>query len=231
MDAEQLSRNIQTWRERLAEASVKWGGVEICAVTKTVAPEIINYAWDAGIRTIGENRVQELLGKLDALNPDYRIELIGQLQTNKVKYIIDRVDMIQSLDRQALADEINRRAVGAGRVMPVLVQVNIAREPQKAGIDEEALLPFLRGLSEMQGLRVEGLMAIMPIADDPEDVRPFFRRMREWFDRLRDMAIPNVNMNVLSMGMSDDCLVACQEGATMVRLGRALFGERHYNMQ
>ena len=230
-DREALLSNIRRWRERVGEASANWGGAEICGVSKTVDPETINMAWDGGIRILGENRVQELMGKIDLLNPDYKIHLIGQLQTNKVKYIIDRVDMIQSLDRQALADEINRRAVGAGRVMPVLVQVNIAREPQKAGIDEEALLPFLRGLSEMQGLRVEGLMAIMPIADDPEDVRPFFRRMREWFDRLRDMAIPNVNMNVLSMGMSDDCLVACQEGATMVRLGRALFGERHYNMQ
>ena len=210
--------------------SAKWGPVEICGVSKTVDPEIINLAWDGGIRTLGENRVQELMGKIDQLNPDYSIHLIGQLQTNKVKYIIDKVDMIQSVDRENLADEIDRRATAAGRVMPVLVQVNIAREPQKAGIEEEGLLPFIRRLSGMQGLKVEGLMAIMPIADDPEAVRPYFRRMREWFDRLRDMDIPNVSMHTLSMGMSDDCLVACQEGATMVRLGRALFGERHYNI-
>ena len=170
------------------------------------------------------------MSKIDMLNPDYKIHLIGQLQTNKVKYIVDRVDMIQSVDRDALADEIDRRATAAGRVMPVLVQVNIAKEPQKAGIDEESLLPFIRRLSGMRGLRVDGLMAIMPIADDPEAVRPYFRRMREWFDRLKDMDIPNVSMNTLSMGMSDDCLVACEEGATMVRLGRALFGERHYNI-
>ena len=230
MNREELLSNIAEWRERIGEASAKWGGAEICGVSKTVDPETINMAWDGGIRTLGENRVQELVGKLDRLNPAFEIHLIGQLQTNKVKYIVDRVDMIQSVDRQALADEIERRCVAAGRVMPVLVQVNIAREPQKAGIDEEALLPFLRRLSDMRGLRVEGLMAIMPIADDPEAVRPYFRRMREWFDRLRDMDIPNVSMHTLSMGMSDDCLVACQEGATMVRLGRALFGERHYNI-
>ena len=228
MNREALLENIRMWRERVGEASAKWGGAEICGVSKTIDPETINLAWEGGIRTLGENRVQELMGKIDKLNPDYRIHLIGQLQTNKVKTIIERVDMIQSVDRDALAVEIDRRARAAGRVMPVLVQVNIAREPQKAGIDEERLLPFLKQLSEMPGLRVEGLMSIMPIAEDPEAVRPYFRRMREWFDRLRDMDIPGVSMNTLSMGMSDDCLVACQEGATMVRLGRALFGERHY---
>ena len=229
MNREALIENIREWQARIGEASAKWGGAEICGVSKTIDPETINMAWDGGIRTLGENRVQELMSKIDRLNPGYRIHLIGQLQTNKVKTIIDRVDMIQSVDRDALADEIERRAVAANRVMPVLVQVNIAREPQKAGIDEDNLLPFIHRLSGMQGLRVEGLMAIMPIADDPEEVRPYFRRMREWFERLRDMDIPNVSMHTLSMGMSDDCLVACQEGATMVRLGRALFGERHYN--
>ena len=230
MNREELLSNIAEWRERIGEASAKWGGAEICGVSKTIDPETINMAWAGGIRILGENRVQELLSKIDQLNPDYKIHLIGQLQTNKVKYIVDRVDMIQSVDRDALADEIDRRATAAGRVMPVLVQVNIAKEPQKAGIDEESLLPFIRRLSGMGGLKVEGLMAIMPIADDPEAVRPYFRRMREWFDRLRDMDIPDVSMHTLSMGMSDDCLVACQEGATMVRLGRALFGERHYNI-
>ena len=230
MNREELLSNIAEWRERIGEASAKWGGAEICGVSKTVDPETINMAWDGGIRTLGENRVQELVGKLDRLNPAFEIHLIGQLQTNKVKTAIDKVAMIQSLDREALALEISRRAVAAGRVMPVLVQVNIAREPQKAGIDEELLLPFLQQCAQLPGLRVEGLMAIMPIADDPEDVRPYFRRVREWFDRLKDMDIPNVSMNTLSMGMSDDCLVACEEGATMVRLGRALFGERHYNI-
>ena len=229
MEREALLKNIHDWQERIGNASAKWGGAEICGVSKTIDPETINMAWDGGIRTLGENRVQELMGKIDLLNPEYKIHLIGQLQTNKVKYIIDRVDMIQSVDREALAVEIDRRAVAAGRVMPVLVQVNIAKEPQKEGIDEEALLPFIHRLSGMQGLKVEGLMAIMPIADVPEDVRPWFRRVRAWFDRLKDLDIPNVSMHTLSMGMSDDCLVACEEGATMVRLGRALFGERHYN--
>ena len=113
--------------------------------------------------------------------------------------------------------------------MPVLVQVNIAREPQKAGVGEDALMPFLRQCAALPGLSVQGLMAIMPIADDPEDVRPLFRRMRAWFDRLREMDLPGIGMQTLSMGMSDDALIAAQEGATMVRLGRALFGARNYH--
>ncbi|MBR1822008.1 MAG: YggS family pyridoxal phosphate-dependent enzyme [Clostridia bacterium] len=228
MNREDLLANIAHWRERVGDASAKWGGAEICAVSKTVDPETINMAWEGGIRTLGENRVQELMGKIEALNPDYDIHLIGQLQTNKVKYIIDRVAMIQSVDREALAREISRRASAAGLEMPVLVQVNIAREPQKAGIDEELLMPFLQLCGELPGLKVQGLMAIMPIADDPEDVRPYFRQMRGWFERLRDMDLPNVEMRTLSMGMSDDAIVAAEEGATMVRLGRALFGARTY---
>ena len=226
MYREELLSNIAEWRERIGEASAKWGGAEICAVSKTVDADTINLAWEGGIRTLGENRVQELMGKIDALNPDYRIHLIGQLQTNKVKPIIDRVAMIQSVDREALAREISRRAVNAGVEMPVLVQVNIARESQKAGVDEEQLVPLLKLCAGLPGVKVDGLMAIMPIADDPEDVRPYFRRMRGWFDRLRDMDLPGVAMNTLSMGMSDDAVVAAQEGATMVRLGRALFGAR-----
>ena len=228
MNREELLANIAEWRERIGEASAKWGGAEICGVSKTVDPETVNLAWEGGIRVLGENRVQELLGKIDALNPGYKIHLIGQLQTNKVKPLIGRVAMIQSVDRESLAREISRRAEATGAVMPVLVQVNIAREPQKAGVDEEGLVPLLRLCGELPGTRVDGLMAIMPIADDPEDVRPLFRRMRDWFERLRDMDLPGVSMNTLSMGMSDDAVVAAQEGATMVRLGRALFGARQY---
>ena len=229
MNREELLKNIAEWRQRIGEASAKWGGCEICAVSKTVDAETVNLAWEGGIRTLGENRVQELLGKIDALNPGYRIHLIGQLQTNKVKPIIDRVAMIQSVDREALAREISRRAQAAGVEMPVLIQVNIAREPQKAGVDEDGLLPLIRLCGELPGIRVKGLMAIMPIADDPEDVRLYFRGMRGWFERLRDMDLPNASMETLSMGMSDDALIAAQEGATMVRLGRALFGARNYH--
>ena len=230
MNREDLLSNIARWQQRIGEASARWGGATICGVSKTIDPETINMAWDGGIRILGENRVQELVGKQDRLNPGFEVHLIGRLQTNKVKAAVERVAMIQSLDREALALEISRRAEALGRVMPVLVQVNIAREPQKAGVDEDALMPFLRQCAALPGLSVQGLMAIMPIADDPEDVRPLFRRMRVWFDRLREMDLPGIGMQTLSMGMSDDCVVAAEEGATMVRLGRALFGERPAKM-
>jgi len=228
-DRDAMIARVKDYQERLAKASGKWGGVEICAVTKTMDAKTANLAYEAGLRIIGENRVQEVVEKLPCLNPEYKIHLIGQLQTNKVKYIINSVSMIQSLDRDSLAVEINRQAMKAGVVMPVLVQVNIAREPQKGGIAEEELLPFLERVSAMEGIAVKGLMAIMPQADDPETVRPYFRRMREWFDRLRENPISGVSMEVLSMGMSHDCIVAAEEGSTMVRLGTALFGKRAAN--
>lgn len=231
IEREAMIARVKDYQKRLAEASGKWGGVEICAVTKTMDAQTANLAYEAGILTIGENRVQEVVEKLPDLHPDYRIHLIGQLQTNKVKYIIKSVSMIQSLDRDSLALEIDRQAKKAGVVMPVLVQVNIAKEPQKGGISEEELLPFLERISNLQGLSVKGLMAIMPQADNPEDVRPYFRRMREWFDRLKEKPVPGVSMEVLSMGMSHDCFVAAEEGATMVRLGTALFGKRTANLQ
>ena len=224
---ELLANNIHIWQERIAEASAKWGGAEICAVTKTRSAEEINPAWEAGIRTIGENRVQELMGKIDQLNPDFKIHLIGSLQTNKVKYIAQRIDMVQSVDRLSLAEEISRRAVEHGRVIPCLIQVNIAREPQKGGVSEEELPALVRQCAALPGVKIDGLMSIMPISADPGSLRPLFKQRRNWFDRLRDENIDNVSMNVLSMGMSDDCIIAAEEGATLVRLGRALFGARN----
>lgn len=226
MDRELLASNLSACRSRLQEASARWGEVTICAVTKTIDAETINMAFGEGIRVIGENRVQEAREKFPALNPEFSLHIIGQLQTNKVKYLMGMARMIQSLDRLSLAREIDVRARSAGLRMPVLVQVNIAREPQKAGVREEELLPFLREAARLPGLSVEGLMAIMPLNGDQEALRPLFRRMRVWFDRLRDEAIQGVDMRVLSMGMSGDYITAAEEGATMVRLGSAIFGAR-----
>lgn len=226
MDQGTILRNAMLWQARIGEASIKWGGAQICAVTKTQSAETINCLLGSGIRLLGENRVQELMDKRDALDPFFEIQLIGSLQTNKVKYIAPWISMVQSVDRDSLAEELSRRAVQAGRVLPVLVQVNIAREPQKGGVDEDELEDFIRRCAQLDGVQVRGLMAIMPISSDPENLRPYFRRMRIWFERLRDKDIRHTSMDVLSMGMSDDCIVAAQEGATMVRLGRALFGPR-----
>ena len=221
-------RRAEEWKRRLEEASGPWGGADICAVTKTRSARDANLAIRAGIRAIGENRVQELMEKVEALDPGYEIHMIGRLQTNKVKYLFvsARVSMIQSLDRDELALEIERQAQKAGRDMSALVQVNLASEAQKGGIAEEEIIPFIRRTAALDGVRIRGLMAVMPQAEDPETLRPLFRRMRLWFDRLRQEAIPGASMEILSMGMSGDCLVAAQEGATMVRLGTALFGRR-----
>lgn len=226
MERELLEKNLREMRARLDEASARWGRVEICAVTKTVAVETINLAYDLGVCVIGENRVQELAAKADSLNPGFARHMIGRLQLNKVKQVLPLVTMIQSLDRRELLYEIDRRAQALGTPMPVLVQVNIAREAQKAGVLEEDLESFVCEAASRQGVRVEGLMAIMPLVSDPEEVRPYFRSMRAWFDRLREQAIPGAQMRTLSMGMSADCIVAAEEGATMVRPGRALFGAR-----
>ena len=226
MERELLEKSLREMRARLDDASARWGRVEICAVTKTVDVETINLACALGVRIIGENRVQEIAAKAERLDPGLTRHMIGRLQLNKVKQVLPLVDMIQSLDRRELLDEIDRRAQALGKPMPVLVQVNIAREAQKAGVLEEDLEAFVRLAASRKGVRVEGLMAIMPLVADPEQVRPYFRRMREWFDRLREQAIPGAQMRILSMGMSADCLVAAEEGATMVRPGRALFGAR-----
>ncbi len=229
INREEIFENVRIWRERIDEASARWGGCEICGVTKTHGADTINLSYEAGIRTIGENRVQELLSKIDDLNPDFEIHLIGALQTNKVRQVIGRVSMIQSVDRESLAREIDRRAREAGITADVLIEVGIAGEAQKSGVAEDGLMPLLKMCASLENVRVRGLMSVMPIADDPEDVRIYFKRMRAWFDRLRDHPVSdNIQMDVLSMGMSNDCIVAAQEGATMVRLGRALYGARSY---
>ena len=203
--------------QRLNEAALaRWGRApQIIAVSKTVPAQRVNPVLAEGITRLGENRVQEILQKRPELDASFRIDLIGRLQNNKVKYIIDQVAMIQSLDRESLAQEIDRRAQQHGLVMPVLIQVNIGDEPQKGGV--AARLP---------GLRVKGLMAVMPDLRDQEALRPYFVRMRQLFDTLALEAIEGVSMEELSMGMSGDYELAAQEGATVVRIGSAIFGAR-----
>lgn len=219
MESSELLNRIAMWRARL-------GDVTICAVTKTVPAETVNIAYDAGIRLIGENRVQELRDKRPELRDGFEIHLIGRLQTNKARKALELASLIQSLDRAELAEELDRQAEKLGIVARTLVQVNIAREPQKAGVAEESLEDFLLSVGSLPHLRVEGLMAVMPMAEDAETVRPYFRSMRALFDEYAKRDLPGVEMKTLSMGMSGDCVVAAEEGATMVRIGSALFGKR-----
>ena len=202
--------------------------VQIMAVTKTVSPEIVTEVAEQGITLLGENRVQEFLEKRLKYPRNCSIHFIGTLQTNKVKYLVDKVDMIQSVDSISLAKEIEKRCAAIGRVMDILVEVNIAQEPAKSGVFPQKLLPLLLEISQMPHVKVRGLMTIGPVTALEEEKRICFRKMHEIYIDIQNQSLPNIDMSILSMGMSADYAIAIQEGATLVRLGTALFGKRSY---
>lgn len=227
MDFQELQHRVELVRTGLAEAAQgRYPAPRLIAVTKTHPVETILPLSQLGIVEVGENRTQEIVEKRDALKEKFQIHLIGRLQSNKVKYIIEDVCLIHSLDRRSLAEEIDRQAQKHGRVMPVLVQVSPAGEEQKGGLPPEMVRPFLQEVSHLPGLQVRGLMAVMPRSQDEEYLSGLFADMRTLFERLRDEAIPGVAMEELSMGMSGDYLLAARHGATMVRVGSAIFGPR-----
>lgn len=223
----------QSYEEVLRElSSITERPVEIMAVTKNQPVELINYAInELGISLIGENRVQELLEKYDKLvlpsDRHVRIHLIGTLQTNKVKYIIDKVDMIESLDSLKLANEINKRAAASGRIMEVLVEVNIGREAQKGGVLPEELEEFLLNISPLESIKVRGLMTVAPKTDKKEEIFEYFRKTYQYFIDISQKNIHNICMDTLSMGMSSSYKEAVNAGSTRIRLGTTLFGERN----
>ncbi len=225
---ELVEENYKRILHNVNEAKVKYGRendhVEIMAVTKTVAPEIINHAVSAcGIKTLGENRVQEYLSKKDQYLPA-SVHFIGQLQTNKVRFITDSVDLIHSVDSVRLAAEINRQAERIGKVQDVLAEVNIAGEEAKGGVSPDALYEFLCEISEMKNIRVMGLMTVPPAADSEK----FLCRMQELYIDISEKKTDNINMSFLSMGMSGDYELAVKYGSGILRIGSALFGARVY---
>lgn len=198
--------------------------VDLMAVTKTVEPERINFAIENGITLLGENRVQEYLSKKDLYNKNADVHFIGHLQTNKVKYIVNEVKMIQSVDSVKLAREINRLSEKNNKVMDILVEVNIGNELSKSGVSKEMLFDFIKEISTFKNISVCGLMAIPPIGSD-ESV---FNDMHELFIKAGDMKIDNGSMKTLSMGMSGDYELAIKHGSNLVRIGTKLFGARKY---
>lgn len=222
--------NLEKIRERVRAAELrsgrKPGDVRIIAVSKTVEPERILKAIDCGITELGENRVQELMEKYDIIDKECSWHLIGHLQTNKVKYIADKVKLIHSLDSMELAQEIQKRAAKAGRILEVLVQVNIAGEETKSGISPGQAMDFVKALSGFGNIRIKGLMTIAPMAENPEDVRWVFAGLRKLLIDIRKENIDNIDMDYLSMGMSNDFETAIEEGSNMVRVGTAIFGKR-----
>jgi len=223
-----IEENYKRIVSNINEAKIRYGrendDIEIIAVTKTVDPEIVNHAiTSCGIKTIGENRVQEYLSKKDVYRP-VSVHFIGQLQTNKVKYIIDSADMIQSVDSVKLAGEINRHAERIGKIQDILCEVNIAGEESKGGVAPDSLEEMLYEISEMKNIRVMGLMTVPPAYDSEK----FLYKMQEKYIDISEKNIDNINMSVLSMGMSGDYELAVRYGSNKVRIGSALFGARVY---
>ena len=204
--------------------------VTVLLATKTVSAQVINRLSEyMGHALIGENKVQELLEKYDELEKDrLEIHFIGHLQTNKVRQIIDKVHLIHSLDRWELAKEISKRAVAAGKKMPVLVEINIAREPEKSGVYPEQAEEFINKAAELEGLHICGIMTMAPAKITSREYKRYFTQTKEIFDRIAENKPQGVDMDILSMGMSDSYEQAVQCGSTMVRVGSAVFGKRAY---
>ncbi|MBE3111175.1 MAG: YggS family pyridoxal phosphate-dependent enzyme [Acidobacteria bacterium] len=201
-------------------------GVELVAAAKTRTAAEILEAVEAGVKIIGENYVQEAAGVFPAVGRRARWHFIGHLQTNKVKKAVDIFDLVETVDSIGLGREIDRRSAAAGKTMDVLVEVNSGREPQKAGVLPEEAEPLVRALAGLPNLRVLGLMTMSPFEGDPEDFRPYFKETKKVWDELKALAIPGAEMRRLSMGMTNSWRVAVEEGATMVRIGTAVFGPR-----
>lgn len=228
-----IEENIKRIREKIAEAAVRSGrsekDVRFMAVTKTVAPEYINHAIAQGIDLIGENKVQEFLGKKDALNlSGVEKHLIGHLQSNKVRKIITEVDMIQSVDSVSLATEIERQAEKNNMTAKVLLEINVGDEASKTGMDKSLFTENLYQIAEMKHISVKGLMTIPPICENNTELAKFFYEMQQLFIDIKAKNIDNVSMDILSMGMSGDFEQAIEFGSNLVRVGSSIFGARIY---
>ena len=225
--------NYKAIKEKVEESAIKAGrnpeDVRLMAVTKTVESVYINRVLDMGADLIGENRVQEFLGKKDELHLDgVEKHLIGHLQTNKVKQIVGEVDMIESVDSLHLAKEINRVSLNKGVITKVLVEVNVGKEDSKSGVYIEQLEELLYQISELEAVKVSGLMTIPPICDSEKEISDYFSSMYQSFIDIKGKNIDNVNMDILSMGMSGDFEAAVTNGSNIVRVGSAIFGARKY---
>ena len=223
---------LESVRSRItdaAESSVRnFDDITLVAVSKTRTPEEINTAIDCGVTDIGENKVQEILDKYDSVKP-VKWHMIGHLQTNKVRYIVDKVDLIHSVDSLKLAKEIDKRVGAIGKTMDILIQINPADEESKFGVSlEEVRVLIEEILGSCGNIRIKGLMSVAPKVDNPEDVKPFFDKVKSKYDELSRIDNEKLDFKYLSMGMSHDFEVAIECGANIVRVGSAIFGERDY---
>lgn len=228
-----LKENLMQVEEKINAACQRAGRsrseVTLIAVSKTKPIPMLSEIYAEGIRNFGENKVQEILEKHEELPNDIKWHMIGHLQRNKVKSVIDKVSLIHSVDSFRLAEEINIQAKKRNITVPILVQVNIAGEDTKFGITREDAIVLTEQIAELDNLRIQGLMTIAPLVNDPEDNRQYFRGIRQLSVDIRNKNIDNVCMDILSMGMTGDYEVAIEEGATMIRVGTGIFGARNYN--
>jgi len=234
LDDNNIAENIKRIREKIAHAAAAAGrresDIQLMAVTKTVGTQEILKAVSAGLRLLGENRVQELLTKYDVLHDaGAQIHLIGHLQSNKVSKVIGRAAMIQSVDSIPIAVEIDKKSAQAGLVTDILIEVNIAGEASKSGFSPEQTMEAVAEISGLRALRIMGMMTVPPICGSSAEIRKHFAAMRRLFVDISGKKIDNVNCNILSMGMSGDYVDAILEGSTMVRIGSAIFGPRQYD--
>ncbi|MBS7008181.1 YggS family pyridoxal phosphate-dependent enzyme [Anaerostipes sp.] len=203
--------------------------VTVIAVSKTKPLSMIEELRDCGVMDFGENKVQEIINKYEQITKPVRWHMIGHLQTNKVKYIVDKAALIHSVDSVKLARQISKEAVKHQVKVPVLLQVNLAKEESKSGFYEEELFDALEEIAVLPGIQTEGLMQIAPFVENPQNNRIYFRRMRQLFVDIKEKNFDNISMNILSMGMTNDYQVAVEEGSTLVRVGTGIFGERDYS--
>ena len=227
-----LSENLKEVQDNIEEAILRCGrnkdDVTLIAVSKTKPVSMIQEVYDLGVRDFGENRVQEILEKYDQLPKDIRWHLIGHLQTNKVKYIIDKVCLIHSVDSYKLACEISKEAVKHSVTANILIEVNVAGEESKFGVSPDEVEDLIKEIAKLPGICIKGLMTVAPYVVDSEENRRFFVKMKQLVVDISRKSIDNVCMDYLSMGMSGDYTVAVEEGSTMVRVGTSIFGERNY---
>ncbi len=229
---DEIADNCKRVEERIAAACVRAGRsrqeVTLIGVSKTVEAERVQAAVDAGVTCLGENRVQELCEKQPQIEGNPEWHLIGHLQTNKVKQVVGKVALIQSVDSVRLAKQIEKVSASMECVTPILVEVNIGREASKSGVDASELPELLSKIAEFPHISVQGLMCVPPISDSSDKKRNYFAKMHQLFLDIRDKKLDNIDMRILSMGMSSDFEEAILEGSTMVRVGTALFGRRNY---
>ena len=228
-----ITENLEQVRKNIEEAcravNRDPGEVTLISVSKTKPVSMLQEAYDAGSRDFGENKVQEIMDKYPQLPSDIRWHMIGHLQRNKVKYIVDKVALIHSVDSLRLAETIENEAAKHNVTVPILIEVNVAQEESKFGLKTEEVLSLVESVAALPHINIKGLMTIAPYVEDPEENRGILRHLKKLSVDIAAKNINNVNMSVLSMGMTGDYQVAVQEGATMVRVGTGIFGERDYS--